>query len=52
VSAVAGLVRRWREGTLEVGEAFDRVSAEFDMSRTARLLHDVLIRAFHEPAQH
>ena len=52
VSAVAGLVRRWREGTLDVGEAFDRVSAEFDMSRTARLLHDVLIRAFHEPAQH
>ena len=51
VSALAGPVRRWREGTLDVGEAFDRVSAEFDMSRTARLLHDVLIRAFHEPAQ-
>jgi hypothetical protein len=46
----APLCPRWRvscvdgAGTLHVGEAFDRVSAEFDMSRTARLLHDVLIR--------
>jgi hypothetical protein len=51
-SALAGLVRRWRDGTLDVGEEFDRVAAEFDMSRTARLLHDVLIRAFDETDQH
>ena len=51
-SALGALVRRWRDGTLDVGEGFDRVAAEFDMSRTARLLHDVLIRAFDEPDQH
>ena len=30
-SALAGLVRRWREGTLAVGESFDGVAAEFDI---------------------
>jgi glycosyltransferase involved in cell wall biosynthesis len=45
-SALSGLVRRWREGSLEVGESFDRVAAGFDIGRTTRLLHDVLIGAF------
>ena len=45
-AALADLVRRWREGTLSVGAAFDGVAAEFDIRRTARVLHDVLIRAF------
>jgi glycosyltransferase involved in cell wall biosynthesis len=47
-AALAGLVRRWREGTLAVGASFESVAAEFDISRTARVLHDVLIRAFDE----
>jgi glycosyltransferase involved in cell wall biosynthesis len=46
VEAIAELIRRWRDGTLEVGEAFDAVAAEFEIGRTAHLLHDVLIRAF------
>jgi len=45
-NALAGLVRRWREGTLAVGESFDAVAAGFEIGRTARALHDVLIRAF------
>ena len=32
--ALADLVRRWRDGTLDVGGAFDAVAAEFDISRT------------------
>ena len=48
-AALADLVRRWREGTLAVGASFEGVAAEFDISRTARVLHDVLIRAFNEP---
>jgi glycosyltransferase involved in cell wall biosynthesis len=51
-SALRALVRRWHDGTLDVGEEFDRVAAEFDMAHTARLLHAVLIRAFDEPHQH
>jgi hypothetical protein len=47
-TALADLVRRWREGTLAVGASFEGVAAEFDISRTARALHDVLIRAFDE----
>ena len=46
--ALADLVRRWREGTLDVGEAFDVVAAEFDISRTTARLHDVLIHAFED----
>ena len=45
-SALADLVGRWREGTLDVGASFDGVAAEFEIARTARALHDVLIRAF------
>ena len=45
-NALAGLVRRWRDGTLAVGASFDTVAAEFEIGRTARVLHDVLIRAF------
>jgi glycosyltransferase involved in cell wall biosynthesis len=47
-AAVADLLRHWREGTLAVGASFEGVAAEFDISRTARVLHDVLIRAFAE----
>ena len=45
-SAVADLLRRHRDGALDVGAAFDAVAAEYDIRRTARLLHDVMIRAF------
>jgi len=48
-SAVASLIGQWRKGTLEVGASFDGVAAEFDIGRTSRLLHDVLIRAFDQP---
>ena len=51
-SELGRLVARWREGRLQVGEAFDRVAAEFDISRTTRLLHDVLTRAFEERHDH
>jgi glycosyltransferase involved in cell wall biosynthesis len=46
--ALADLVRRWREGTIEVGGAFDAVAAEFDIRRTTGRLHDVLIHAFED----
>jgi glycosyltransferase involved in cell wall biosynthesis len=52
VSALEDLVRRWRAGALGVSDSFDRVAAEFDITRTARLLHDVLLGAFsgaHQP---
>jgi len=45
-SALGDLVRQWRDGTLGVAASFDEVAAEFDIRRTARLLHDVMIRAF------
>jgi len=44
--ALADLVRRWRDGTLNVAGAFDAVAAEFDIRRTTARLHDVLIHAF------
>jgi hypothetical protein len=44
--ALGDLVDRWRAGTLDVGGSFDEVAAEFDIRRTAHLLHDVMIRAF------
>jgi glycosyltransferase involved in cell wall biosynthesis len=45
-SVLGDLVRQWRDGTLGVAASFDEVAAEFDIRRTARLLHDVMIRAF------
>jgi hypothetical protein len=51
-TALADLVRRWREGTLSVSASFDGVASEFDISRTAGVLHDVLIRAFDERRGH
>jgi len=45
-SSLAGLMQRWRDGTLDVGASFDSVAAEFDIRTTSRLLHDVLIHAF------
>ena len=46
--ALADLVRRWRDGRLDVGAAFDVVAAEYDISRTTARLHDVLIDAFED----
>jgi len=48
-SALADLLRRHQTGTLEVGDSFDRVAAEFTIAHTAERLHHVLIRAFDEP---
>ncbi len=45
-AALERLVSCWRAGVLRVSDSFDRVSAEFDVTHTARLLHDVLLRAF------
>jgi len=45
-AALEDLIRRWRDGTLGVAGSFDEVAAEFDIRRTARLLDDVMIRAF------
>jgi len=45
-AALADLVRRHRDGTLGVADSFDRVAAEFDITQTTGLLHDVLTRAF------
>jgi hypothetical protein len=45
-SALRDLVTRWHAGTLHVADSFDPVAAEFDIRRTARLLHDVLLGAF------
>jgi glycosyltransferase involved in cell wall biosynthesis len=44
--ALADLVRRKRNGTLEVGESFDRVASEFTADRTATRLNEVLTIAF------
>jgi glycosyltransferase involved in cell wall biosynthesis len=44
--ALHDLVGRWRRGTFGVSDAFDQVAAEFDITRTARILHDVLVSAF------
>jgi glycosyltransferase involved in cell wall biosynthesis len=45
-AALTDLMTRRRNGTLDVSESFDAVASEFEAGRTARLLHDVLIRAF------
>jgi len=45
-SIVRALIAQWRSGTLGVGDAFDRVAAEFDIRCTARRLDDVLNSAF------
>ena len=44
--AIAELLREWRGGTLGVEPQFDRVSAEFNISRTAAVFSDVLAQAF------
>ena len=51
-TALADLVFRWRTRTLAVGSAFDSVAAEFDISRTTALLHDVLTHAFDDGRRH
>jgi hypothetical protein len=45
-SAISNLLRRWRDGTLEVGPGFDRVASEYDITRTTAAFSDVLTRAF------
>jgi glycosyltransferase involved in cell wall biosynthesis len=50
-SALGDLVSKWRAGRLHVGDSFDCVAAEFEITRTARLLHDVLLEAFAHAGQ-
>jgi hypothetical protein len=50
-SALHDLVSAWRAGALRVSESFDQVASEFDITRTARLLHDVLLGAFADACQ-
>jgi hypothetical protein len=45
-TALRDLLRRWREGTLHVGAAFDSVAAEYDIARTTAAFSGVLARAF------
>jgi glycosyltransferase involved in cell wall biosynthesis len=49
--ALMGLLGRWRSGTLGVDPAFDSVAAEFDIGRTTRRLHEVLVHAFDNARQ-
>lgn len=44
--AIRDLLRRWREGELEIGPDFDRVAGEYDIARTTTAFSDVLARAF------
>ena len=45
-TAIAGLVRQWRDGAVGVESTFDRVAAEFDIRRTTAVFSDVLTQAF------
>jgi glycosyltransferase involved in cell wall biosynthesis len=44
--AIEDLIDRWERGVLCVAPTHDRVAAEYDIRRTARLLDDVLTRTF------
>jgi hypothetical protein len=44
--ALRDLLRRWREGELDLGRDFDRVAAEYDIRQTTAKFSDVLTRAF------
>ena len=44
--ALKHVLARWREGALGVGQEFDRVSAEYDITKTTATFSDVLTRAF------
>jgi hypothetical protein len=48
--ALGHLIRRWREGALQIGRDFDRVAAEYDIVRTTATFSGVLTRAFGGPA--
>jgi len=43
--AIGDLLRRWRDGELEVGPGYARVAAEYDITRTTAALCGVLDRA-------
>ena len=45
-AAIADMLKRWTQGRLGVGPDFDRVAAEYDISRTTATFSDVLARAF------
>lgn len=45
-SAIDTLLRARRGGALAVAPAFDRVAAEFDITRTTAQLHDILERTY------
>jgi glycosyltransferase involved in cell wall biosynthesis len=45
-AALEHLIDCWKNRTLAIGAAFETVSAEYDIRRTAALLADVLARAF------
>jgi len=44
--ALTHVLRRWRDGALGVGQEFDRVAAEYDITKTTAKFSDVLTRAF------
>jgi hypothetical protein len=44
--ALRDLLRRWREGELEIGQDFDRVAADYDIRQTTARFSEVLTRAF------
>lgn len=44
--ALSDLIARWREGRLTVGPDFDRVAADYDLTKTSAAMSDVLTRAF------
>jgi hypothetical protein len=44
--ALKHVLARWRDGALGVGQEFDRVAAEYDITKTTAKFSDVLTRAF------
>ena len=44
--ALKHVLARWRDGALGVGREFDRVAAEYDITKTTAKFSDVLTRAF------
>ena len=44
--ALTHVLTRWRDGALGVGQQFDRVAAEYDITKTTAKFSDVLTRAF------
>jgi hypothetical protein len=44
--ALKHVLARWRDGALGVGQEFDRVAAEYDITKTTAKFSEVLTRAF------